>query len=481
MLEDKRTAIARQAARLFLESGYEATSMKQLADATGMAHPGIYHYFRSKEDLLENIHRQAAWVLNESLIPGLRGGDAPRQKIERLIETTAALLAGSDEIRLLLLQARVPKRIARRAEAGAKEVIGLLRGVLKDLFRCHPLAEPVDATVAAFSLVGMTSWIARWYKSDGRLGLDQLTGALKRLFLYGYYGGEVGDVEEEGGLPELPAEASLAGEKKELIARKTADLFSKRGYENATMQQIARAAGTSASGLYHYFRNKEEILLSLYDIGATLFDRCCLQEAARVEDAEVKIRLHIRNVLHLLTSHKEVSLFLLEDSSPKAVRKSADETARSFVRSLRADLVRLAAEKGLRDPVDPTVAAFSLVGMISWTLRWYDPNGPLDLRALSGHVTRLFLNGVTAGGAGSPSEALLGEVPGRRSPGRLAETATVAGGRCPSCGRVYYPKREGCLYCPEEGLEEVELIFELPASLNAALLDDYRSRTRGGH
>src|SRR5829696_7665089 len=52
----RRDEIVREAARLFDERGYHATSMEDLADTVGIAKPTLYHYFRSKDEILHSIH-----------------------------------------------------------------------------------------------------------------------------------------------------------------------------------------------------------------------------------------------------------------------------------------------------------------------------------------------------------------------------------------------------------------------------------------
>src|SRR3954452_6177364 len=54
----RRDEILREAALLFLESGYRGTSMGTIADRVGIAKPTLYHYWRSKEDILYEIHKQ---------------------------------------------------------------------------------------------------------------------------------------------------------------------------------------------------------------------------------------------------------------------------------------------------------------------------------------------------------------------------------------------------------------------------------------
>src|SRR5262245_39336465 len=78
--------IARAAARLFAERGYEATSVREIVEAAGVAKPTLYYYFRSKEGLAQAL----LTVPLSNLVSVLRGIVAtvndPIACLERVIE-----------------------------------------------------------------------------------------------------------------------------------------------------------------------------------------------------------------------------------------------------------------------------------------------------------------------------------------------------------------------------------------------------------
>lgn len=53
--EATRLAVEEAAMKLFLEQGYHATSMRQIADRTGLALGGIYNHFTSKDEIFQGI------------------------------------------------------------------------------------------------------------------------------------------------------------------------------------------------------------------------------------------------------------------------------------------------------------------------------------------------------------------------------------------------------------------------------------------
>jgi AcrR family transcriptional regulator len=75
-----RERIPQVALRLFAEKGYEATSMREIAEHLGITKPALYYHFDSKEaivrELLRELHGQVAelvsWAQQQEVTPGLR-------------------------------------------------------------------------------------------------------------------------------------------------------------------------------------------------------------------------------------------------------------------------------------------------------------------------------------------------------------------------------------------------------------------------
>ncbi|MEN6559954.1 MAG: TetR family transcriptional regulator [Acidobacteriota bacterium] len=82
----KRIAILRAAARLFSRRGYNETSMKDVAEAAGIAVGTIYLYYRNKEDLLTGIYRHSSALLLERLTKRIEGRTDPVAKYAIYIE-----------------------------------------------------------------------------------------------------------------------------------------------------------------------------------------------------------------------------------------------------------------------------------------------------------------------------------------------------------------------------------------------------------
>lgn len=89
--EASRAKIIATALELFAQQGYEATSVRMIAQAAGIAQGLLYNYFASKEALLATIVQQSMADVRESFV-GAEDTADPRQQIERLIRAAFATI-----------------------------------------------------------------------------------------------------------------------------------------------------------------------------------------------------------------------------------------------------------------------------------------------------------------------------------------------------------------------------------------------------
>jgi AcrR family transcriptional regulator len=184
----------------------------------------------------------------------------------------------------------------------------------------------------------------------------------------------------------------MSKDKKEEILEKAVRLFLTKGYEKASMRDLGKAVGIQAPGLYHYFKNKKEILKQINEDSWQKFHEMILDEAEKVIDPEERIKLYIRNMIKYQFVLAEKTL-IVDDSIPIRHVKGRREEEREVIYFLRDTLRELTESKGLRNNINLTLAAFTLFSMVARIYRWYRPDGRLNLEELTEQVTQLFFHG----------------------------------------------------------------------------------------
>lgn len=172
--DDKRKAILDQCARLWADTGYDRTSMSQLAEACGISKALLYHYYQSKDDLLFDIidtHlRDVIAMLDEADDPLL----PPEKRLRLLIGALLEAYRDSDadhKVQINSLSTLPPERQAllkgleRDLVVRFAEIIG---AVSPAIGRDRRLLKPVT-----MSLFGMLNWVYLWFRPDGPMTREE--------------------------------------------------------------------------------------------------------------------------------------------------------------------------------------------------------------------------------------------------------------------------------------------------------------------
>jgi AcrR family transcriptional regulator len=200
--DQKLEVILRASAGIFAEKSYHSTSMRDISRATGVSLAGLYHYCRSKDELLFLIQDHCFGRVLQRLEERLRGESDPIAKLRIFIDNHLSFFAANmAEMKVLSHEAEslngelhehvsIRKRqYTRTASKILSEVQQAAAGSARVPRRNGQLkrnARRVDLTVSTYALFGMMNWIYNWYDPRGKLSVSQLVDNITRLFLSGF-------------------------------------------------------------------------------------------------------------------------------------------------------------------------------------------------------------------------------------------------------------------------------------------------------
>jgi TetR/AcrR family transcriptional regulator, cholesterol catabolism regulator len=172
---DPRQEILRTAARLFQQRGYDATSMNDVAAALKLSKGGLYHHFKSKDEILFEIMNHAMSITQERVIDPLSAIADPEERLRTLIRLhIEVVLSPRDrEITVMLHENHpLPPSLRKRINARKKEYVHFLENLVKEVqakrkasesYGRVPGAKPkVSPRAAALGVLGMIIWIYQW-------------------------------------------------------------------------------------------------------------------------------------------------------------------------------------------------------------------------------------------------------------------------------------------------------------------------------
>jgi AcrR family transcriptional regulator len=184
--------ILRHAARIFAEKSYHSTSMRDISRATSVSLAGLYHYCKSKEELLFLIQDNCFGRVIERLELRLADATQPAQRLRIFIDNHLAFFAANmAEMKVLSHEADSLAGDLHRRVSGRKEkYTRIAREILSEVQQQRPEQErQIDLTVATYALFGMMNWIYNWYNPRGKLAVTDLVDNVTRLYLTGFLNG----------------------------------------------------------------------------------------------------------------------------------------------------------------------------------------------------------------------------------------------------------------------------------------------------
>ena len=179
------------------------------------------------------------------------------------------------------------------------------------------------------------------------------------------------------------------------------------GYEKASMRAVARAAGVSLAGMYHYFDSKEKMLFLIQFRTFNSLLNAVREKLHDVDDPHEQLRVMVRTHVGYFAANiaaLKVCSHELDSLSGKAYEETRN-TRREYYKLARDIVERLMATSPNAASLDAHVATMSLFGMLNWLYRWYDPRRDGAPATIAGQFAGQFLDGVLGMNAATPAES----------------------------------------------------------------------------
>ncbi|TBH16057.1 TetR/AcrR family transcriptional regulator [Thermus thermamylovorans] len=190
MVTTTKDRILEEAAKLFTEKGYEATSVQDLAEALGLSKAALYHHFRSKEEILYEVSLLALRGLVEAGERALKEPD-PKRALLAFMQGHARFFEENYPFFVTMLQGIKSLSPERRAQTVAlrdrheDNLRRILRwGMEQGAFR------KVDVALTGRAILSMLNWMIRWFRPGGPMRAGEVAGFYCDLILRGLEDGD---------------------------------------------------------------------------------------------------------------------------------------------------------------------------------------------------------------------------------------------------------------------------------------------------
>ncbi|HEY1689558.1 MAG TPA: TetR/AcrR family transcriptional regulator [Solirubrobacteraceae bacterium] len=195
--DEKRKLVVAKAAELFDRSGYHKVNMTEIARSAGLEKPTLYHYFKSKDEILFWIHETFINLLLERISLRTKPHSAHDELVEIMCDVLELMHTHRGHVRTFFEHHRElspeakdsVRRKRSRYQAHVESTIaeGIQSGEFRD----------VDPHYTTLALFGMCNWAYNWYKPGDTFSSREVGELLADLFTNGVAIGKPIDAAEK--------------------------------------------------------------------------------------------------------------------------------------------------------------------------------------------------------------------------------------------------------------------------------------------
>jgi len=182
---------------------------------------------------------------------------------------------------------------------------------------------------------------------------------------------------------------------KEKLIQVAIELFSTKGFKGTSIRDIAQAMNMSISNIYHYFGNKEGLLLA----GLEHSSRSLVGKLSQFSEMDLEPLDRFKQLVntHIELSEyykKEIKIFFLDEKHLSQEGKTINNQFQRDILGIYRNTLQALKDSGHLNCKSITIMAFNILGVINWHLRWSRPEGSLSKEEITREVVSFILHGV---------------------------------------------------------------------------------------
>jgi TetR/AcrR family transcriptional regulator, cholesterol catabolism regulator len=183
---DRLLEIFETAVELFAEKGVEPTSMQDIADRVGMTKPGLYHYIKSKRDLLIKLIWYHVDRMEEQVRAELKKTNDPEERLRTLVRGFVEIVIVNRDVVWTLIYGRraLGEEYDAALEVRWQRLITYFQDLIGEMEGKYVIHRE-RISVATLGLIGACAWIHRWYAPEVGITARELADQFLDLFLFG--------------------------------------------------------------------------------------------------------------------------------------------------------------------------------------------------------------------------------------------------------------------------------------------------------
>lgn len=196
------------------------------------------------------------------------------------------------------------------------------------------------------------------------------------------------------------AEKKAYNDKRQKIMQAATRVFAERGFYNSTVADVARVAEVADGTIYLYFKNKDDLLISIFEHSMDFFIHAANEELAPIKDPIIKLKKYVFLHLKLVQKNQDLAQVIQIElrQSSKFIKEYANEKFFSYLDILEKILIQGQSEGSIRTDLNPNILKRALFGAVDeMALEWVlMKKKRYSLEDAADQVSSVFISGIRA-------------------------------------------------------------------------------------
>jgi TetR/AcrR family transcriptional regulator, cholesterol catabolism regulator len=184
---DVKARILEVAARLFMEQGFAATSVREIGEQAAVGQSSLYHHVRSKSQLLFQLSQSFSTELLDRITAMVAASPSPTQQLRGLVHVVLSVVESHQaEVTVFLREGHaLPDGPRQQVQHERDLVDAMVDKMILDGIAAGELRPDLDVRLTRMGILGMCNWTYQWFQADGEHSSTQIADYFADLVLFG--------------------------------------------------------------------------------------------------------------------------------------------------------------------------------------------------------------------------------------------------------------------------------------------------------
>lgn len=184
---DTRERLLGAAIELFGSRGFDATSMKDIANEVGIKAPAVYNHYKSKEDLLAEAVAEALSAFNDAIAAADSPRASPLERLQSIITAHimyqinhSRIAQANDRLLESGILSKLDPSVRHRVKGMMREHLDRLTNIVEAI-PSPATSSPPEARLTALAIITMCDNVLNWYRPSGSYTPEKICKHFYRL------------------------------------------------------------------------------------------------------------------------------------------------------------------------------------------------------------------------------------------------------------------------------------------------------------